>query len=295
MVKIKNSKKFSLFSLKSITITCKAFSLIELSIVLIIIGTVFLFSMQGSKLIGTAKNQKANNLTNEFIKYYKEKVVALYEGSYKSSITVDSTQAVSSWKNLVDLQKSSAGSLTPAFSENKPTYLYNQIGDSLSSAINFAGNNALRVVPTNNSRDFAVGNLFVVIMPDTSITSEMAILDSESSANRSYLGILGNSIKVNFGSAYTVSDSDIVFKKNVFSIINLEFNGSESYIFFNELANKFSISIGSNTINGLQIGSKANETMEFTGNIAEIIIFDSILLSKDREIVFNYLTKKYNI
>lgn len=294
MVKIKNSKKLSLLSLKGITLPYKAFSLIELSMVLIIIGTVFLFSMQGSKLIRTAKSQKANNLTNEFIKYYKEKVVALYESSYKGSITADSAQAISSWKNLIDLQNSSAGSLTPAFSDNKPTYLYNKIGDSLSSAVNFAGNNALRVASANNSRDFAVGNLFVVIMPDTSVTSEMAILDSESSANRSYLGILGNSIKVNFGSAYTLNNSNIVFKKNVFSIINLEFNNSESYIFFNELANKFSVSIGSNTISGLQIGSKADETMKFTGNIAEIIIFDSILLSKDREIVFNYLKKKYN-
>ncbi len=293
MVKIKNSKKFSLLSPKRTTATCKAFSLIELSVVLIIIGTIFLFAMQGSKLIKIAKNQKANNLTNEFIKYYKEKIAVLYEGSYKSSITVDSTQGVSSWKNLIDLQNGSSGSLTPAFSSNKPTYLYNQIGDSLNSAVNFAGNNALRVAPTNNSRDFVVGNLFVVVMPDTNITSEMAILDSESSANRSYLGILGNSIKVNFGSAYTLSNSNIAFKNNVFSIINLEFNGSNSYIFFNELANKFSVSIGSNTISGLQIGSKADETMKFTGNIAEIIIFDSILLGEDREIVFNYLTKKY--
>jgi prepilin-type N-terminal cleavage/methylation domain-containing protein len=292
MVKIKNSKKSSLFSLKSTTVTRKAFSLIELSIVLIVIGTVFLFSIQGSKLIKNAKNQKANNLTNEFIEYYKEKVVALYEGSYKSSVTTDS-KVVLFWKNLIDLQKSSAESLTPAFSDNKPTYLYNQIGDSLSSAINFAGNNALKVAPTNNSRELAVGNLFVVIMPNTSITSEMAIVDSESSANRSYLGISGNSIKVNFGSAYTLSNSNIVFKKDVFSIINLEFNDNNSYIFFNEPANKFSISIGSNTIRGLQIGSKADETMKFTGNIAEIIIFDSILLSKDREIVFNYLKKKY--
>jgi prepilin-type N-terminal cleavage/methylation domain-containing protein len=293
MAKIKNSKKFSLFSLKSATVTCRAFSLIELSIVLTVIGIIFLSSMHGSELVKTAKNQKANNLTNEFMKYYKEKIVALYEGSYKNSIIVDLNQEVSSWKNLIDLQRGSIGVLAPVSSSNKPTYIYNKIGDLLSSAVNFSGDNALRVSQENSYRELAVGNVFVVVMPDIRITSEMAILDSESGANRSYLGILGNSIRVNFGNAYTVNHNNIVFKKNVFSIINLEFNDDDSYIFFNEPSTKLSVNIGSNTISGLQIGSKADETMRFTGNIAEIIIFDSILPDKDREIVFSYLTKKY--
>lgn len=289
----------------------RAFSLVELSIVLLIIGILIAGISDGSRLIGVAKLNMARTTTNSSpVSSVKNLVLWLDATAEKSfeEIETENNSAISVWYDS-NPQTQIRNNLTQSAAERKPSYV--------TSAIN-----SLPAVRFNNEtvaeEDFMLSTLFqnintystvfLVIKTPSSLATTQTII-SKVIANDT-----GTNLQTNIA-ASAISYCDGVAAQNCYSGTT-SFDTSTNYIISmtyipNTSGNgmKFykngGTSLSSTTTDSpdtlvaenLFLGKSgiSGAAQYFNGHIGELIIFDRALKDEERISIQNYLSKKWTI
>jgi prepilin-type N-terminal cleavage/methylation domain-containing protein len=282
-----------------------AFTLTELSIVLIIIGIIVFGIMKGAVLVSSSRLANARSVTSKSSVADTPGLVAWYDttsaSGFKSGEAYDSSQ-ISEWHDV------SPGSVV--LTKNKLTrtassaVTYVAQGINLLPSIYFNGSSGANLsLSTFYQGNLAQGTIFIVFQPKYSpvLGSYIFLCDAYSTSSVAAIGIDSSTVVMNDGSGNTATSTasnSASFSSGKSYILAVYMNGSSSKAYSNNAttsAGNGTISPGSNPMVGLTVGSALAGGSAFTGFISEIIIYDRPLQMQERKDVMNYLGRKYQI
>ena len=296
-----------------------AFSLIELSIVILIIGIVVAGITQGSRLVREMRIQAAASLTKSSGINGIKGLSMWLETTSSSSITSstrglnpDDNDKVAGW-NDINPQESGKINVTQTSDSLRPTYIVDGIGDLPS--IKFDGTGYLSSlasaggsVPLDaNSDNFTYVAVWLsntnsgtqVIFEQNATTSQAGKRAAILIANNTY-GFSGETNDA-FGASYGTSSSPHISVMTVGQANGVNDADLTVKVYTNSNNASYTRKIAGGAtkqnvgLNGFYIGTKFNNGERFKGMISEIIIFDRVLMKEEISEVMNYLSKKYRI
>jgi prepilin-type N-terminal cleavage/methylation domain-containing protein len=303
----------------------KAFSLIELSIVILIIGILIAGVTQGSLLIGQFKLNTARTITQSsavpsieglslWLESTSEKSLATGTSTFKDVEIMDNGESIGRW-NDINPQKSSPLSVSQSTIGNQPTYYKNGIN----------GLPVIKFVTSSShclSRSSVLGedlfktdqaSIFVV---QKYVGANNTVNSSISWAYGGYLaggkrfnlhapGNAGN-IAFDFGTCCTSGTGRTQYTSSNFAntpyVISAIRKVDTGEIRLNGGSALNSITTATSTLDTSQsatlwIGCGLNDTIDapFNGYIGEIIVYNRALKNQERVAVEQYLGKKWGI
>jgi len=310
----------------------RAFSLVELSVVILIIGILVAGVTQSGRLIRQIKLSTARSVTTSSDVASIRDIVGWFEssseGSFENSNSVTDIQdkdVIKSWFDINPQKgKGDKPTLTVGTSNTEPKYYSNGINGI--PAVYFDGGDIISFAPTGTDPKFPLiagdknYSMFVVFRADGTKNKTKSILTEISGATRAAdevasLGFWGDSSNAgnpgfisnistknnNFLVNTTISDStDYVLG----AVVDLPVSGSASStsvkVFLNSITESSlttGATYGNISVGGAKfsVGSNTSSDEFFTGLIAEVIIFDRALKKEEYESVMKYLGKKYNV
>jgi prepilin-type N-terminal cleavage/methylation domain-containing protein len=280
----------------------KAFSLIELSIVILIIGILVAGVTQASRITAQMRLATARNLTQSSPVNNVKNLIAWWETtsekSFVDSETTD-TAAVSNWYdiNSTSITKFNAIQATSA---NKPTYSTNSINGL--PTLKFDGSTDYFEIPFNADLNPANFTFFVATKP-VSAAAYGAIFSSRSASPlKGYMLYLSPSstyeIIVGDG-ASSWGSATISATMNKTYILSGTFNSGALTLYdagsSSGPVSKTFVPTASSTF---RIGAGRNESTPnyfLNGYLGELIIFDRSLKTEERQEIEKYLGKKWGV
>jgi prepilin-type N-terminal cleavage/methylation domain-containing protein len=272
----------------------KAFSLIELSIVIVIIGVLLSGVIQGSKLVIKSRLSAAQTLTETSIVNNLDNIVAWYETSLESSFLateLGNGNSISTWidRNPKALTKNNATQNTALY---KPTFTEDVFYSAIpalrfnSSAMNFDGTDL-----ANNSY-----TIFVVEQRRSSGSNNYFLGGLTLATNQNL--VLGYRANTTITQDHYANNLDVTMPAYSSPIPRIH-----TFVFDTTNGKSYSLNgtLTSSTAQTAALTSFASaavgryNTSFFIGDIAEVIIFKSRLKTTDQQAVESYLSKKYNI
>jgi prepilin-type N-terminal cleavage/methylation domain-containing protein len=288
----------------------QAFTLIELSIVLIIIGLVVGGVVGGSSLINSSRLLKARTLTNSSPVHGTENLALWLESTSAESFLVKTPNKdapIDLWQDLNQQETAKNNAIQNGLSTLRPTYAKDGIGGL--PTLNFDGsNNYLDLGETfdlNGKTLFIVADADDVIM-DTDDYVNKGIFGQSATDNYDYHFTLGPMlttrvdslfIENNAGSGfgYVVSGmSNAGMKQPLIVSFSARASDSLTRINGNENINSTS-AIGTTDLRYIGVGYGSAANNRFKGSIGEIIVFDRVLGASEISAIEEYLSKKWNI
>ncbi len=282
-----------------------AFTLTELSVVLVIIGIIVFGIMKGAVLVSSSRIANARSLAAKSSVADISGLIGWYDttsaSAFKSGEAYNGSQ-ISEWRDI------SAGSIT--LTRNKLTrtassaVTYVSQGINLMPSIYFSGSTGANLsLSTFYQGNLAQGTIFIIFQPkySPSLGSYSFLCDAYSTSAVSAIGIDSSSIVMNIGSGNTTTSTvsnSASFSSGKSYIIAAYINGSSSKAYSNNAttsAGNANINPGSNPMVGLTVGSARAGGSAFNGYISEVIIYDRPLQLQERKDVMAYLGKKYQI
>ena len=280
----------------------KAFTLTELSIVVLIISVLITGITQGSGIIKSTRLVNARSTTSRSPAPEISGLIAWYEptlkSSFKDSESIEASQTTE-WRD------NSPGSIIST--KNKLTrsagsaVTYKENGINNLPTLLFSGADSANIALTNFYQGSSTQNtVFIVFRPlfATSSTAKI-LLDSSSSNSTSSIGIKSTAVNLNATNSVDTSTTNPAnFANGNNYVVAVYFNNTSSQVFVNSAvtrAGDAAISPGSNPLGGLTIGTDKSGTNGFNGYISEIIIYNRPLKLQERKDVMSYLSKKYKI
>lgn len=279
-----------------------AFTLIEVSVVIVIITILVAGIVKGSGMIKNARINNARSLTAKSPILDIEGLIAWYETSLNTSFENGENHQNSQITAWFDISPSSEhGNLRKNVltTSSSSAVIYNEDGIGDIPSIQFSGSGELTL------SDFHQGNslqktIFLVIRPFA--TSSQTILDSDTSGSNSSISIASNTVSLNAGSSVSTGTSvnSASFSASSNYVLAIYFNEDTSKVYINDVENKIggddlSSTVGSNELKGLTIGANKSGAVNYNGMISEIIIFDRSLKANERSSIMKYLGDKYKI
>ncbi|MBP7710343.1 MAG: LamG domain-containing protein [Rickettsiales bacterium] len=289
-----------------------AFSLIEISVVILIIGILISGVSQSGKMMQKFRLSTAVTLTKSSPVAGIKNLVVWWEATSEESFLNserENNQKVSTWYdvNPRSIEKYNA---VQATSGSQPAYVAEAINNL--PALKFDGSATYLKVPYSANLNPTDLTIFVVVKT-LGTTSHGAIISSRSAtpvdpANQGYIIYatpastyqtwVGNPT---WGGVGTPSATIVLNKTNVLSttagnsLVNLYNNGATVS------GSPFSqtMAVNSNPSRELRIGAGKNEDLVpqyfYNGYIGELIIFDRVLLNEERKAIEAYLGKKWGV
>jgi prepilin-type N-terminal cleavage/methylation domain-containing protein len=295
---MKHNKKF--FQMK--LIKPRGFSLIELSIVILIIGIIVAGIIGGKKLISLSNLTKARQLTNSSPVNTIEDLVFWIESTSKASFTtgaaIDGT-TITQW-NDINSQLTNKKSLTQVFGSG-PTYRDNLInglpglafdggssqvlyGSSLTSSdIMTNGQFTIFMVGKFNSTKSGGGVMFGFVEPTTTIPK----LDLEYNTIGATI-YYGNNVPNYVTGTKSITNNFILSGTKDSGTLYLYINGALDNSVAIAPTSAYSAPI---TIGGFTTAGALSSNI----NVGEIIIFSRNLSDFERQQIEQYLSKKWGI
>lgn len=270
----------------------KAFSLIELAVVLVVIGVLTIAITKGSSLIKSARISSAQSLTASAKIHEIEGLTAWYETVLPDSLDkVDKihNEPVAYWQD-VSSQYNISQSLQRLIRTESSSVVYTDDGIGGLPSIQFtaSGNFTLSNLQEGASN---LASVFVVISPTLSFGgSTMTFLDSYDTGDNA-LSLTNSTFSIESASTNTVS---YAFSEGEEYVIGVNLKGT-SDVYVNNVDATGTAAVTVNGFNGLTVGTDRGASDNFTGLISEIIIFNRILTESERRHVMSYLGKKYKI
>lgn len=279
----------------------RAFSLLELSVVLAIIGILVVGVTQGIGMINSSRlaNARSNTISSPVASM--DGLVAWYETSLQDSLkgteTVEGGQ-ITEWydisPNSIALKRNK---LTKSASSNA---VYRLSAINKVPGIEFNGSGSITLA---NFYQGATSQSTVFLVFRTNYNpsaTQVTLFDAGSAQSTSSIGIKSTAVSLNAGSAVdtATSTNPASFSGGREYVVAAYFNTTASNAYVNNVATKAgngNISAGSNSLNGVTIGANKSGTAGFTGVISEVIIFNRPLKLQERKDVMGYLAKKYKI
>jgi prepilin-type N-terminal cleavage/methylation domain-containing protein len=279
-----------------------AFSLVELSAVLIIIGLLVAGISSGKSLVKTSKLSAARSLTFSSQITTIPGMVLWVEPTMKDSFLttqiVDSSQ-LTIWYNREPSGYLTKNNLTTAASAN---LIYDEVSINDLPAIKTASNGDMTLSSFSGSV-LSAATIAIVFKPTVAPSSTaMVIADSGASGNATAsIGIKNDRVALNFGSSVETSTvtNPASFALNGQYVLVVYLNGSSSKVFVNNTTEVGGagavLAAGSNALNGLTLGANKSGTTGITAEISEVIIYNRVLKDTERQDLMGYLAKKYKI
>ena len=276
---------------KQLTAKKYGFTIIELSIVLIIISLISGGIFLGSNLVSQAKLTAARQMTSKSPVLDIDGLVFWFE----TTILKNANQhKISSWNNLADFKEPAE----QALADNQPTYIEDVINDlpvlrfdDTADFLTFDGSSLI-----NNNY-----TIFIVAARNSNKVDNMILGGTATTANNNLQ--IGYATNTSFIVKHYAEVSNInyvvpAYTTPKFAIHSIEFNTNDGKTYYEngdlkaeaiDLANKTSLA----GWNGAAIGRF--DTKYFQGDIAEIIMFNRALSDDERQDVEQYLSKKWKI
>lgn len=279
-------------------ITNRAFSLIELSIVVLIIGILIAGVTQGSRLINQSKIKIAQNQTQGSpvnsipdLNLWLETTSDASVTSVTNGLNPENNDLISSWNDLNN-QAIVKNNATQATTVNQPQYVANGLNNL--PALSFNGSNNFL-----NVSNIMTGPTYTVfaVLERLSSTSGVIIGGSSSLWGVSLGYVSSNQVQIYNGyggqdwSPYTIA----AYPTPIPQIMTFTNDSSRNTVFYMN-----GVSYGSQTrvLYGYpanyEIGGSANRGY-FNGYVGEIIIYSRALKATERTSVENYLANKWGI
>jgi prepilin-type N-terminal cleavage/methylation domain-containing protein len=286
----------------------KAFSLIELSIVILIIGILIAGVTQGSRLVSAMRLTAAKSLTRSSPVASIKNLTIWLETSSDESITgtvhglnVEDNEAVTTW-NDINPQLSSKINPTQATGANQPIYVVSGIGnlpsikfdgvnDYLSSGSTvplLAGDQTYTMIMVWKSIPDATPTELIVNQGTNALNLEASIFTSSATL----FGFSGD------GNDYVTA---YVQGNNMVTVIKVDNTAANNISIYNN--SNTAVSGASTTPASLNLSAAdfavgarvVDHQFPFSGLVSEIIFFDRVLKQSEVQDINVYLGKKYGI
>lgn len=283
----------------------KAFSLIELSIVIMIVGILIVGVTKGSILISKYRINTAQNITkNSPVAGIKDLALWLeplmddsFTGVTNGNSPTDG-EKISSW-NDINVQASNKINLTQATTSMQPSYTLKGIGNL--PTLLFDGGDYLETTLIAIPARYKQYTIFMV-WQNSDATGSQVVFHQRSSAvsctGGDYAGIYLGSNYINTwgcGAAYdiqTISYNINFPYATVYRVDNTQANNVTLYANGTKFGPSATstLSLGSG---GTAVGYGSNNQFYFKGFISEIIVFTRALKDQELNDIRTYLAKKY--
>ena len=272
-----------------------AFSILELSIVLLIAGLLAIGILKGSNLITASRLTVARSTTSQSIVPKISGLIAWYETSLLDSLKIDEAindKQITAWYDISP--QSIVGKKNPLI-QSTGSAKYKASGIAKIPSISFDANSNLALQNFYQGSS-AQNTIFIVARPST---LSGVIFDSSAGNGIYAISLTNSAIKLNAGSADLSFNSSQIAKAGDDFIIASYFNRQDSKLYLNNaitpLAPSSTLDPGANNLGGVTIGTNRNASQGFAGLISEIIIYNRSLQIQERKDVMAYLSKKYQI
>lgn len=285
----------------------KAFSLIEISIVILVIVILIAGTIQGSKAINKSKLTAANTLTQSSPVAGMKNLVTWWESTSEKSFLASEAKdsaSITTWYNINPqlIKKYDAAQLV---SNNKPIYKVDTINNLPS--IYFNGSNSYFEIPYDKELNPSTMTIFAVVKIINKPSIYGAIISSRDDfPSRGYIFYAsqdtpplyqvwsGNATSGGWqpigSSTIMLGNPEILSFTKSSDTINIYKNG--------ENVDSSYQTISVNDTNPLRIGAGRNESTAhyfFDGYIGELILFDKSLKDSERKSIEKYLSQKWHI
>ena len=282
-----------------------AFSLIELSIAILIISILVVGVSQGYGLVKSARISNARSVTAKSPISSTSGLLAWYETTSKESF--DKSQIrdgaqITQWKDISPNSIISNSNILTATASNNVTYSQSSINKLPAIKFNGSGNLSISTLTQGASSQATIFMVIKLNYPPDS-TNYKTIFDSHSSSTSSFaFSIKSDMTQLNAGSAGATNSSANIFLNSGEYAIAIYFNGTSSKVFLNNTnftlpssASDGALNAGSNQLNGITLGTNKSGALGFAGFVSEVAIFNRVVKSTERKEIFNYFSKKYKI
>lgn len=279
----------------------KAFSLIELSIVILVIGLLIAGVSQSSNLIEKYKIYSARSLTTNSPVGSIKDLMLWYETSLEKSFSTSEAvdeELISSWNDInpQSIAKINAIQNTP---DARPTFVKNVVNGL--PVVRFNGNDFL-----NFQADALNGSDFTIFLVEQRASQLSADGDVRSSVlpNFNYLrhtGLGAEYVEYFSGSVGALYFPVANFSSKILRIHSFLFSktaGLSYYVSNGYISASRSNSSKTTPLSSLgqeAIGAQDGSVRFYLGDIAEIIIYTRTLKTEERESIESYLGQKYKI
>ncbi len=269
----------------------RAFSLIELSIVLVIVGLLIAGITSGKNLVRASKLSSAQSITLSSQIVVIPGMVLWVEPTNKDSFLnteiVDSSQ-MTTWYNREPSGFLVKNNLTASASADA---VYKELGINDLPSINMTVAGKMSVASFSGSA-LSASTVVIVFKPASLSGTAEIIADAGVSNPTSSIGIKNTGVNLNAGAS---ADFSTTFTDGISYIVMVYFNGASSQVFSNSITAIGTITAGTNVLNGLTIGANSASASGIDAEISEVIVYNRILKDTERSDVMSYLSKKYKI
>lgn len=276
----------------------KAFSLIEISLVIIIIAILIAGSLNGIEMVKKAKLATAQSLTEQSVVGQIKDLTVWYETSLQSSF-IDSERdnglKISTWKDI-NPNTLIPNNATQSSSANQPTFFDNRFNDAI-PGLYFDGNDFLNFIGTELVK--SAYSVFIVEKRMSGGALLTMIGGLTTAVNSNLILAYRNSTAIT--QAHYGNDIDFAVPAYSSPIVRMH-----SFLFNGTYGKKYWLNGGVTpdrtdatqtasliAYNNAYLGRYID--YYYFGDIAEIIIFKRSLTSQERMSIEAYLSKKYNI
>lgn len=298
--------------------TKKAFSLIELSIVIIVVGILIAGVTYGSNLIDKANVKAARSLTQSSPVQSIHGLSLWLDATSSDAFTdanISDGDSIAKWQDT-NPHRSDDNRLHVVQTNNsyKPKYIENGINDLPAVLFDGSNDNLIKTnVPTESFMNYDEGTIFIVIKDEkqTVLAGTPLSFVNVTHTNSNHRRFLvhtptpsAQKVYFDFGYygstgslSYDTTDSSFFHKPLLLSAVHRENNYSEIRIDGAMESSRSSITatIPAHTDFKLTIGAYFNSDHLYKGLIGEIIVYDHALSNKDIVYVENYLLQKWGI
>jgi prepilin-type N-terminal cleavage/methylation domain-containing protein len=295
-----------------------AFSLIELSIVILIIGIIIAGIIQSSRLLEKARLQSAQSATmSSPVSGIPDLILWLeptLNKSFDQNSIPDNESLITVWKDInpqtstpSDVVQNGGSPITPIFISNcingLPCMRFDGADDRFEGEIDInpsvSPNLTIFVVHTRRTSyvdeygNAGDGGYFGIVGQSYDGGMSGRYVASESANNSFYLSGPPNG----FDSHIFIAPSEISNKPTFFSVIFRSGVNNGSSFFLNGAASSANFTENKpNSAAGFGVGGTSGSgTDAFCGDIAEVIVYDRALSAEERDSVEKYLSKKWGI
>jgi hypothetical protein len=285
----------------------RAFSLIEISIVVLIIGILVAGVTQSTRLLSQAKISSAKTLTQSSPVSSVKNLALWIESTSDASFDPSETDDVTSITNWYDLNPQSSLKNSFNATSNKPLYSLNIINGL--PAIKFSGSNS--VMNSANFSNIATGSItvFAVVKLPATVAAEKIISKSDGTNTNFQFGTgtastgwqfcdngtCANATQYNGGNSVSANGTyvaSVVYTGT--SAASTTSASAGGITFFQNGANQNSPATTANSPSTTAQGTLALGG-GFNGFIGELIVFDRALKKEERHSIEAYLGKKWGV
>ncbi|MFT6332679.1 MAG: prepilin-type N-terminal cleavage/methylation domain-containing protein [Lentimonas sp.] len=285
-----------------------AFSLIELSVVILIIGILIIGVSKGSQLLNKSKIKSAQSLTiNSPVSSIKGLSVWLEttsDASFPEGDNIDTALGaigtIDTW-NDINPRTSSTKNATQGTAANNPRYIENGINGL--PALNFDG----AASPNNDNMELSTSEALGIANSDY----EMFVV-FQSKAIDGAQALISSATTAHYELRFNSTSDIIIFDVDGVSNPAIDSNNSElsPTIVSGRLMSNGDVFVRMNGVDDVEavdgasvnsnildmiIGSRSDDSLAFSGHIGEIIIFNRALTTSERTSVEEYLSSKWGI